>query len=527
MNLPAFKILILTEARLRLRRLSTLAAMLGVSTLGWWMFADQSSGYAFVVVDNALVQNTSSTLALGSVSLFSLILGLAGFFLARGRIAEDVRCGASGVIGASTVSNASFLFCRWLGGVGYLLVMACVFMLTMMVCHLFRGVGPIQPWVYIKTYLIILLPVIGFCVSCAVLFDSVAPLMGKLGDVIYVVLWVAQFSAMSKIDDLAFGSTFEPLSILQLLDFSGVAMIVKSLAAQLHTTGVSLGYASFDPKLPALTLGDDIWSRSMVLSRLVSAGLASLILFPAFLFFHRYSTDKIKVSLTKVRRSPIAILNHLTRPLTRLAQPLFRLAGGKGGKAGIVGLALADVALTLCSAPTAILAVMITFVCAIFFKAALLPGLLIASIAIWGVIVSDVSTRDFFNGCEQLTGVVAGGVNQRYLRQFGATFLLGLLFTGTIGLRLLFQHPLQACAMVVGLLSLSALSSLFGRTARSSRLFLSLFLFWLYVATQVPNSPLIDLVAFNDAENVISTSIQLCIALIALISGYCYNRWQR
>jgi hypothetical protein len=341
-----------------------------------------------------------------------------------------------------------------------------------------------------------------------------------LGDVIFFFLWVAQFSAMSKIDDPAFGA----LGILLLFDFSGIVITVKSLYVHLHTTGIGIGYATFDPKLPALALSDDLWSRDIVLARIASAGIASLILLPSFLFFHRYSTDKVKVSHTRSRRSPMEILNQLTRPLTQLVQPIFGLAGRTHG---LVGLALADVALTLCSAPAAILVLILISTCALFVKAAFLPGLLIASIAFWGIIVSDVSTRDFFNGCEELTGVVSGGIRQRYLRQFSATFLLGMLFSGVIALRLLFQHPFQVCSMLVGVLSLSALSSLFGRTARTSRLFLSLFLFWLYVASQVHNSAVIDIVAFNGAANVISTLIQLCIAFIALVSGYSYNRWAR
>jgi hypothetical protein len=36
---------------------------------------------------------TSSALALGSASMASLLFGLAGFYLLRGRMAEDLRSG--------------------------------------------------------------------------------------------------------------------------------------------------------------------------------------------------------------------------------------------------------------------------------------------------------------------------------------------------------------------------------------------------------------------------------------------------
>jgi hypothetical protein len=520
MNLNAMKILILTEARLRLRRISTLVTLFAVMAFGWWMFADQSSGYAFLVVGDARVLNTSPTIALASASLFSMIFGLAGFFLTRGRIGEDVRCGTGSVIASTSISNVQFLICRWLGGVAYLTVMATVFMLTMMVCHFFRGTGSIHLWVYIETYLVILFPLMCFCVSCSVLFDSIAPLMGKVGDVLFFFLWTFQFSAMTRIDEHA------PIHFngLMLIDFTGVVMTIKSLDEHFHTTGISLGYATFNTALPALTLSDDLWSAPMVLMRLVSTAIACLIVLPAFFVFHRYSTDKVKVRHASKRRSPIVLLNQLTRPLSRLVQPLFGLAAGLPG---IVGGALADVALTLTAAPVAILALIVFPALAMIAPFASLPAILLAAVVFWGVIVCEVSTMDFTSGCEDLTGAVGGGRFQRYVRQFAATFLLGIFFTGVILLRFAFHHPVLAGALLAGLLSLSALSSLLGRTSRTPKLFLSLFLFWSYVAVQVPNEPLIDIAGFNGVANVETILIQTGVAIIALISGYCYNRWAK
>ncbi|MET3106684.1 hypothetical protein AAKU67_001394 [Oxalobacteraceae bacterium GrIS 2.11] len=519
MNLYALRILVTTEAHLRLRRLSTLVTVFVVAAIGFWMFADQDSGYAFIAVKNAAVVNTSSTLALGSVSLFALVFGLAGFFLTRGRIAEDVRCGTGAVIGSSPISSVLFLTCRWLGGVAYLMVMATVFMLSVMVCHLLRGAGPIQLWVYLETYLIILFPLICFSVSCAVLFDSIPSLMGKLGDVVFFFLWVLQLASLA-----AFETVTGSLSGLLLFDFSGVTMVIQSLHAQLGSNDISLGYANFDTSLPRLTLGNDLWSFPMILMRCASAGLASLVVVPAFLFFHRYSSDKIKVSQTNYRRTPIALLNQLLRPLTQLVQPLFHLAANLPG---MVGAALADVALTLIASPSAILALLAVWSCAIFLRIDLLPGVLLIATVFWGISVGDVATRDFANGSEDMTGAVGCGVVQRYLRQFSATVFLGLLFSGLPMLRLAFHHPFQAWSTLTGLLSLSALASVFGRTARTPRLFLCLFLFWVYVATQVPKSAIVDILGFNGAADVNSTLIQISIAIVALLFGYCYNRWAR
>ncbi|PRC92145.1 hypothetical protein [Solimicrobium silvestre] len=517
MNATTIKILILTEARLRLRRLSTLVTLLLVAALAWLMLADQSSGNTFIAVQNAKVLYTSSALALGSATMFSLVFGLAGFYLVRGRISEDVRSGASGVIASSTISNALFLLCRWLGGVGYLVVLAGAFMLSIMACHLFRGVGAINVFVYLETYGVILLPLIFFSVSCAVLFDGIAPLMGKLGDVIYFFLWIAQISILGSSE----ANATHQITSIMLFDFSGIVMTMQSLFAYLHTSNISMGYASFDPKLVPVTLTNDLWSGPMLLMRFASAAVASLILLPSFFLFHRYSPDKVKVSHARERRSPIAVLNQVLRPLSGLVQPLFPMAARLPG---ILGQALADVALTLTSSPAAILALILVLLSSIFVNLTMLPSVLLAALAYWGILVSDISTRDYMTGCEDMTGVVAGGAKQRYLRQLVATFMLGLLFTISIALRLAFHAPLLACALLVGLFSLSALASLLGRTSRSSRTFLALFLFWLYVATQVSNVPIIDVAGFNAVANSISITTQMIIAITALIFGYSYNR---
>ena len=185
MNLKPIVVLMLTEVRLRLRRVSSLVSILAMIVLAWMVFEDPASGNALLVVNGARVLYTSSALALASVTLFGMLFSLMGFYLVRGRISEDIRCGVSGVIGASQISNILFLVCRWLGGVAYLVVLGLAFMLSIMVCQVFRGSNAIQPLIYLETYALILMPLICFTVSCAILFDSVARLMGKLGDIVY------------------------------------------------------------------------------------------------------------------------------------------------------------------------------------------------------------------------------------------------------------------------------------------------------------------------------------------------------
>jgi ABC-type transport system involved in multi-copper enzyme maturation permease subunit len=191
-NLLALKALLLAELRLRSRRTGTLVAMLALVAVTWLMVVDPADGRALMVIDGARTAYTSSCLALGSALLAGLLFGLAGFYLVRGRMSEDIRSGAGAVLAATPVGNAVFLFGRWLGSVAYLCAMLLAFLATMLMLHAVRGEGPIQLTIYLQTFAVVLLPLVFFCASMALLFDAWAPLMGKGGDVLYFIFYTAQ-----------------------------------------------------------------------------------------------------------------------------------------------------------------------------------------------------------------------------------------------------------------------------------------------------------------------------------------------
>ena len=509
------RVLALTEVRLRMRRTSTVVALLAVVALSWATIADPAGGHAIMVFNDARVLYTSSALALASAALAAPLFGLGGFYLVRGRMSEDVRSGCGAVIGATPVSGALFLAGRWLGGLAYLGALAVAFMLTVLALHALRGEGALMLGVYVQTYALLLLPMLVFAVSCAVLFDSVAALMGKGGDILYFLVWIAQFVLMAVISK----DGVDP-SVL-VFDFTGLGAAVLALKAHLHTGDFSIGSSPFDPALAPLVLPPLLWSGHLMLVRASSALLALLPLLPAVLLFHRFSPDKVSVSRARRRRSPLAFVNGVLRPVSVLGQPLFALAARLPGMGGQL---LGDVALTLVMAPLAMLAVVASMAAALLVPAATLTAVLIAALAFWGILISDLSTRDFAAGAEDLTGALRGGVAGRYLRQFGATLLLGLLFCGVVALRWAVSAPLQALALLAGVAALSALASLFGRCSRTARLFIALFLFGLYVALNARQVAWLDAVGFNGVANAASASMYAAIALAALVGGYVFNR---
>ncbi|MES2130142.1 MAG: hypothetical protein V4463_22965 [Pseudomonadota bacterium] len=513
------KALALNEVRLRMRRVSTIVALLAVVAISWLMIVDPATGESMMVVDKTRVIYNSAALAVGSATLASILFGLGGFYLVRGRIAEDLRSGVGSVIGATPVGNALFLVSRWVGGVAYLGALMFTFMATIICLHLLRGEGPVQLWVYLQTYCLVLVPIIFFAVSCAILFDGVAPLMGKGGDVLYFILWMAQLSMMSMVEKAATAG----LTPWFLLDFGGMVIAMFNLQNIVHLTSFAIGSSPFDPALAPIVMPDTIWTVETVLMRLATAVLALLPLLPAIALFHRFSPDRVKASRARARRSPLALLNGWLRPLGRLVHPLLRLATVLPGLAGQV---LADVALALMAAPSAILGVLVALVAGLATPRADLAGVLTVAVAFWGVFVADLSTRDFQADTEGLTGAVPGGIDQRYARQLGAAVLLGFLFTGMVAVRWMAFDPLRAGALVAGVLALASLATLLGRLTHTSRTFVSLFLFALYVAVNAVKVPLVDAVGFNGVANVQSTLAYAAVALAAALMGYIWNSRQ-
>ncbi|MDQ2988705.1 MAG: hypothetical protein M3R60_06345, partial [Pseudomonadota bacterium] len=75
-------------------------------------------------------------------------------------------------------------------------------------------------------------------------------------------------------------------------------------------------------------------------------------------------------------------------------------------------------------------ALLVAVAASVIVPAQALGAVVLAGVAVWGIVASDISTRDFQAATEEMTGAVEGGRLRRYLRQFAATGMLGLMFAG-------------------------------------------------------------------------------------------------
>lgn len=512
MNAHAVREIALNELRLRMRSLSTLVTLLAVAGICWLAIADPAGGTTMMVIDGKRVLYNSQALAFGSAHIAALLLGLAGFYLVRGRVTQDLQGGMAAVIAATPAGNGLLTVGRWLGGMAYLLFLVLAYLGATLALHLLRGEGPVQLLVYLQTYMLLLLPMACYCAACAVLFDNIAALTGKAGDVLYFLVWCLQFAAVAVIGENP-GIVWPAL-----LDFSGLAVAVATLRDHYATTHFALGAPEFDPALAPIVMPDSLWGWREWGMRCATLGLSLLLLVPAVLGFHRYSPDRVRARTARGSRL-MALMNRILSPAGRLVRPLPALAMRVPGFAGEV---LAEVALVLSMSPAATAALAATGVAAAAVGAETLSGVMVIGVACWGVVVCGIVPRDWQSGADAMTAVLPGGAVRRYLRHWCAGLLLALPLL-IVALRWSADMPVRAAAAAGGVLALVSAASLFGGLTRGTRLFLALFLFTWYVAINSPKLAALDMVGFNSAATAgtaAAWALGGCVALaLGLISA--------
>ncbi|MBO9685499.1 MAG: hypothetical protein J7598_02700 [Mitsuaria chitosanitabida] len=494
MNGALFGALVLNEWRLRSRRLSSLVILLAVVALSWLMVLDPKSGAAMMVSHRQRYAYDSQALSFATTLIASLLFGLMGFYLARGRSQEDMRCGTAAALAATPVGNAQLLGARWLGAFGFLLSLGTVVMLTIWVLQLVHGEGPLQPLPYLQMLVLGLAPGLMLCASLAVLADAWAPLMGKRGDALYWIFWIAQFAFVPAV----LGQKVIEMSAWQVFDINGMSPLLVGVSRLLDVSRISVGGAPFDATLPVLRMPAGLWSAELVALRVGAMMLALLPLFPAVLLFHRYAPDHVKPRHASGHSRIVQALQWSLQPLMRpLMLALRLLMRVSAGLPGLPGRWLADLSLMLLSQPLLTLAMLSCSVATVLVPAQQLPAVLAGLLAAWGIAVADVSSRDRQYGTLALVSAAPGGARERGWRQALVAFGLGLLLATPALLRWSASAPLSALACLAGLLFLSSAATLLGQLTQGSRTFLALFLFGLYLSLQKTGLAVLDMLGLS------------------------------
>ncbi len=122
-------------------------------------------------------------------------LTLIGFYVVKGNVTQDERSGVGQIIAATQISKFIYIFGKWLSN--FLVILSMIFFLILATAtmQMIRAeVMQIQLWHLTAPLLIILLPVMGIVAALALLFESITPLRGGAGNIIYFFLIAAVLS---------------------------------------------------------------------------------------------------------------------------------------------------------------------------------------------------------------------------------------------------------------------------------------------------------------------------------------------
>jgi hypothetical protein len=360
----------LADARIRFRRTSTVVVFLLLSAIAYVWVPAPSTGRALMRIDNARALYNSAAIAMATSMLGTLFIGIAGFYVISNAVRRDAQSRVGAIIAATPLRSGEYIAGKFLGNVLFLTTFFFGFMLVSMAMVVVRGEAPLEPWTFVKQYLLLAPPPILFVSALAILFECVPWLSGRFGDVAYFFLFLMSM-ALATAAVMAGGMTWAAY-----FDPSGLAAVFAQNSALLHTKSIAIGAGPFDPRKPPIVYPGLSIDGAFVAQRLVSMLIPLPLLLLARASFHRFDPVRVRVA-AKAERRWLGRLNALLKPLTRA---LLRMPPARS----LPLAAVADAQLTLASAPWIAIAIA---------AAAAARNRQFAFLAM-AIAIADVATRD-------------------------------------------------------------------------------------------------------------------------------------
>ncbi len=479
--------IVVADARVRLRRPSSLVIFLVLCALPYKFVPAVSSGRTPMVVDGHRAVLTSSVIALSTASLGSVVLALLGFYLVSTAIRRDRLSRVGSIIAATGVTNGEYLAGKFLGNVLFLALVAACYMGSVMGLHLLRAERPLEPAVYAATYLALMGPGIIVVAATALLFECVRPLAGRAGDLAWFVVWSGMVSLTALRDRAGAIHWFDFTDVL------GMLFMTRQVSDHGLHTEVNVGNIAFDPSQPPWTFPGIHWDASVLLTRGGTALLAVPALLAAGLFFARFDPARTKPLSGRSAHSLTGRANAALRPLGRALGPLQSHLRGT-----IAGLVLGEVLLTAILSPVLLVLTLGLWLFAATASAdVLLHAVLPLSFAALLPAIADIVVRDTDAGTRALLWTVPR-VKRHYVAiKFGAAAAIAMAIVAVPLLRMLALDGGMALSLVIGALFAAALAVSLGSVSGSAKPFAGGFLFFLYLSMSVRSAPGLDFAGWN------------------------------
>ncbi len=497
---------------IRFRRMSTLIVFLLLSAFAYVWIPAPSTGRALIQVDGHRAIYNSGAIGLGTASLGMIFVGLFGYYVISNAIRRDVvsRCG---VVAASTpMRSFEYLLGKFFGNLAFLITFLAGFMLSSMAMLIVRGEAPLEPFVFVRQYLLLASGAVFFVSGIAVLFESIPLLAGKFGDVVYFFCWIGSLGVVA-------GGEVGRLSWTRYFDFTGFGFMISQMRGALHTNSIAIGSSPFDPTKTPILFPGLMMTPDWFLPRLVSLGIPIGFVALAGLFFHRFDPVRTRRTSEKANRNWIGRVQTLFKPLSRRVVAILMLP--VRGQSFVTAI-WADAVLTITLFPLVLIA-LVGITVATF--AAPLSAVLPICLAVLAIIISDMATRDVRAGTRAILSATPRLREQLVWWKFSSTLLLSaLLFTLPI-LRAAISGLTTLCALLTGLFFLSASATALGLATRNAKTFIVAFLsFWYLAINDHGATPMLDFAGFNQVANARTLAFYLALSLGGLIAAELLQR---
>lgn len=443
---------------MRFRRLSTVVLFLLLSAIPYLWIPDPSTGRALMRVGRARVLYNSAAIGIATAMLASIFIGLAGFYVISNAIRRDVQSRCGFVLASTNVRSGEYLLGKVLGNVFFLATFTFGFMLTSMAMLIVRGEAPLEPWTFVKQYLILVPSTIAMVAALAITFEAIPLLSGRFGDVVYFFLWTMMMAMPAMF-------LIKGVGAIRYFDVTGLGFLFEQIRQAHHTQSISIGAGPFDRALPLVVMkGLTIGGLGLV-QRLTSTFLP-LLLFPvALLFFHRFDPARVRAAGASSRRGWGARFSAMAKPFVR---PFTAAA--------MRGRVFADVAMTFAAQPVAGI-VLIAIAIASIASAESLP----ISFALAAIFVADVASRDARAGTLGLIHA-APHLRERFvLWKVASTTLTALVILFVPVARAAATRPDAAIQLVLGIVFIGAAAAALGAITSNPKAFIVVFLSFWYI----------------------------------------------
>jgi hypothetical protein len=465
--------LAVADFRDRARRPAFVMATLAAVGLGYLAAPPASAGYTMVKVGEYRGVYDSGYLGVMLAMVGALWLSLCGFYLVKNTVARDTTTGVGQILAATPLRTTSYLLGKFLSNLLVLASMAGVLALTAPAMQLLRGesstIDLIALWL---PFVVFCLPVLALSAAAAVLFESVRPLRGGLGNIVWFFAFIAVFSAGLGSGADAIGTSLQADLLAQ---HPGV------------NTDISIGLTVEDGGLGRfVSSGLDI-TAGLVAQRLGYVVLAVLIAVLPALWFARFDATMHRPAGGAAPGEPPELAPAEAGAFAQTARPRAPISRGhpfRGLVAGEVRVLLSGLSrwwwLGLAGLTVAGVAVPIGDG----------PGIVLLA-WIWPVLLwARLGTQSHEHDVHVLVGAGPSPARQLLAEWAAGVVIAALAGAGPLVRMLLTGDHIGIAAWIGGAIVIPALAILLGSASRSARLFQLVYLMLWYVA--VNGAPVVD-----------------------------------